>query len=532
MAELERKKISKIQNVGVFAVIMAMGTFFSRILGLLRDIALAAVFDIHTKDAFILAMRFPNIFRRLLAEGSLSMAFIPVFQGFVGQGKKEEAKKLSSAVFSILLLVLGVLVALAIVYMDAIIALWASGDGFTRVPGKIELTVFMARWMFGFLFFICCYAFFMAILNTLGKYTMGALAPAILNVVLIVAFLLPSGVSLNEHAHIVAIAVLLGGALQALILLPQVWRSGYLPRLTCHWRVDGIKGFLSALLSGFFGTGVYQLTALINTSFASQGEGFVSWLYFADRLLSLPLSLVSVSLGAALLPALSDFWNRKDTQGFAKMANRFLRVNYFMAIPCTVGLYILSEPIIEVLYLRGEFTMEDVRVVASIVRVYALTLLVASGVRILVPSFYAIKKPLLPAIIGAACLLGHIVWTPILLQSLGVVGLALGTALTTALNLVCLLYFFRKYVGVVEIKKFIKSVAKFLVCAIVMAFVISSYGSLLTLLGSLSFAKTIALVLTIGIGAISYFSMSYLIKCDEGASFIHGILSKIKPKKS
>lgn len=520
------KKVGHNRQVGIFAGIMAMGTFLSRILGFLRDMALAAVFDIHTKDAFVLAMRLPNLFRRLLGEGALSMAFIPVFSGMVHQDQELEAKRFSAAVFSLLTLFLSLIVVLAILYMDVIIGYWASGSGFTQVPGKLDLTISMARWMFGFLFFICCYAFFMAILNTFGRYAMGALAPAFFNIVLIAAFLLPTDLSLQGHAHGVAVAVLLGGVVQMLVLLPQVWKSGYLPRLTFRFRVQGMKPFFTAFLGGLVGTGVYQLTALINSHFASDGEGYVSWLYFGDRLLELPLSLVSVSLGAALLPTLSGFWSQGDIKGFLKMANRFLRVNYFMAVPCAVGLYILSDPIVEVLFLRGQFTLNDAKMVASVVQVYALTILVASGVRVLIPSFYAIKKPLVPAAVGGVCLVFHLLWTPALMQTFGVQGLALATALTTALNLLFLLFFFHYHLGSLELAVFFKSLAKFSISAAVMGFVIQSYDFFLTYVQGIWLGKTFLLLLVIALGALSYFVTSYLLKTDECTAVVRTLLRR------
>ena len=526
------KKAGSNRQVGLFAGIMAVGTFLSRILGFLRDMALAAVFDIHTKDAFVLAMRLPNLFRRLLGEGALSMAFIPVFSGMIHQGQKEEAKRFSAAVFSLLTLFLSLIVVLAIIYMDPIISYWASGPGFTQVPGKLELTISMARLMFGFLFFICFYAFFMAILNTFGRYAMGALAPAFFNVVLIAAFLIPTGLSLQEHAHGVAVAVLLGGVVQMAVLLPQIYRSGYLPRWTLSWRIPGMKPFFTALLGGLVGTGVYQLTALINSHFASSGEGYVSWLYFGDRLLELPLSLVSVSLGAALLPTLSGFWSQEDRQGFLKMANRFLRVNYFMAVPCAVGLYVLSDPIVEVLFQRGQFTSKDAAMVAAVVRVYALTILVASGVRVLIPSFYAIKKPLVPALVGGVCLLFHLLWTPSLMEAFGVQGLALATALTTALNLVFLLFFFRYHLGSLELISFIKSFFKFSVSAGVMALVIQIYNFSQAAVEEIWLGKTVLLLLVIALGGLSYFITSYLLKTDECTSVIRTLRRRSLKRKT
>lgn len=537
------KNHTKNQKVGHFAFIMASGTFLSRVLGYLRDMALAAVFDVQSKDALLLAMRLPNLFRRLLGEGSLSMAFIPVFQGFLEKNDKESAKKMVSALFSILVLFLTLVVALGIIYMEEIITVWASGDGFVNVPGKLEQSVQMARWMFGFLFFVCCYAFFMAILNTLGKFALGAVAPALFNLILIGAFLLPtsllgllggSAISLDEHLHIVALAVLFGGAMQALLLLPQLWRSGYFPRLNFRWsrwkHTPGLSVFFISLAGGLVGTGVHQLTTIINTYFATRGEGYVSWLYFGDRLLELPLSLVSVSLGVALLPTLSGFWNRQDTTGFSKTLNRFLRFNYFTTLPCAAGLYFLAQPIIEVLFFRGKFTLTDVMAVSSIVEVYALTLIAASGVRILVPAFYAIKKPFLPASVGAGCLIVHVMVTPYLMNLLGVVGLALSTAFTTALNLVCLLILFRTRIGKIDSLEFIKSFFKFCISTALMIVVIHTYDWWLEVFSfdTRSLSQALSLLVTILLSALSYFTVSYFLRCQECVAVLNLISTKLK----
>ncbi len=463
MARGERQRVKKMSketeknenklHFQVFrnASVMAAGTFLSRILGFVREAVLASLFDRYTTDVFYAAFRLPNLFRRILGEGSLSVGFIPVFVevlGFDKKHNKQRASLLVSSLFSLLFIVLITLVVLACLFMESILGFVVGGQGYLSEPGKFELTVQVARILFSFVFFITYFAFFMAVLNSLGRFALAAVAPCLLNLSLIFgAIFAVQWIELN--VQILAVAALLGGFFQALLLVPQVFRLGYRPRFVLFWKTPELVRVMKTVIPGMLGMSIVQITALINTRFASElDQGSISWMYWADRVLELPLSLFAVSLGTALLPTLSGYWSRGDSEGMAETAHKYLKLIYFLSIPVAVGMFVLAELVVEVLFGRGSFSRHDVIMTTSILHVYAFMLLVSSGVRVLVPSYYAIKNTWFPAFVSVTCLGFHIAMAPFLMERFGLVGLAYSSFLVAGLNLLILILFHPFFIGV------------------------------------------------------------------------------------
>ena len=319
--------------------------------------AFAAFFGRTVTDAWTAAFRLPNLFRRILGEGSLSVSFIPVFvearlsDPEVDGQPSLRAKNLVNSFYTLLLVVLSVLTVLGIVFAEPVLNLLLDPK-YLEVAGKMELTVRFARIMFGFIFLMSTYAFFMGILNALGKYALAAMAPTFFNMAMIVSTLLPHRFFSVEGDGL-AWGVLVGGVLQTLILVPSLMSKGYFPSLSFQWRNPDIYRIFKSMAGGFIGLGLMQVTTLVNMRFASHlGEGAISYIYWADRLLELPLSLVSVSLGTALLPTLAAMWSRKEENRMSETTHFYLRLNLFVAIPSALGLYFLARPIVELLFQR------------------------------------------------------------------------------------------------------------------------------------------------------------------------------------
>lgn len=502
------------RQVMISALAMAFGTLTSRSLGLVREMAFAAIFPKTITDAWTTAWRLPNLFRRLLGEGSLSVAFIPVYVRLRSQDPSgAAARKFANSFYALLCLVLLCLTTLGTVFPEPLLK-FLLHENFEAVPGKLELTIAYARIMFCFIFFVSLYAYFMAILNALGKFGWAAMAPTFFNVAMIVSTFFP-GPLLGLPGASLAWGVVVGGILQLVVLIPLLVRNGVLPRFEFHFRQPEIWKVLRAMGPGLLGTGLLQITTLVNLRFASSlGEGAISYLYWSDRLLELPLSLVSVSLGAALLPSLSKSWAEGKRNEMMRTLRQTLRVNLYLALPSAVGLFILAKLIVQVLFERGKFEAVDTSATSLVVQISALTLLTASTVRVLVPAYYAISNTWLPSAAAGVGLLGHLILAPILMAKWGIGGLVFSTVLSGAINLLVLVIFFRKFLGDFGIKEFGNGLWKFAIVSCLLA-VICWSGSDLASNSSGVLARLFILAATIVCAGAVYFGSSSLLKIPE-----------------
>jgi len=432
---------------------IALGTLSSRILGLIRDALLGAFFSRTVTDAWLVAFRVPNLFRRLFGEGALSISFIPVLVQLMTnpQSKKNgEDVRLVAGVLSILALCLGTITVLGILFSEHIIFWIAGQSAYLSVPGKFDLTVKMAKIMFGFCFFICMYAYFAAILNAFKNFVWAAFAPVFFNIAMIVSTLLPALWPALFSIHWLAWGVLIGGLLQMLVVVYALFKEKIFLKLTLAWNDENIALVFRKMLPGILGLGVMQMALIINTHFAaSLEEGANSWIYWSDRVLELPLSLFAVSLGTALLPTFSAHWAKQEKKQMSELANSYLRMIFVVALPCAVGLWCLSRPIVEVLFLRGKFNLHDLENTSLVLSVYASGILFFAGIRVVLPAFYAAQNTLFPALVAVMSLTVHYFLAQILMSKYGVGGLAASSMITTALNFLLLLIGFCKWIGVI-----------------------------------------------------------------------------------
>ncbi len=515
---------------------MAFGTLTSRILGLVREVAFAAFFSRTVTDAWTAAFRLPNLFRRLLGEGSLSVSFIPVFvEARLADIEKDgqssvRAKNLVNSFYTLLLIVLSVLTVLGIVFAEPVLNLLLDLK-YLEVAGKMELTVRMARIMFGFIFLMSTYAFFMGILNALGKYALAAMAPTFFNMAMIVATLIPQDFFPMEGDSL-AWGVLVGGLLQTLILVPSLVSKGYFPSLSFNFRNPDIYRILKSMTGGFIGLGLMQITTLVNMRFASQlGEGAISYIYWADRLLELPLSLVSVSLGTALLPTLAAMWSRNEGQRLSETTHFYLRLNLFVAIPSALGLYFLAHPIVELLFQRGQFTAEDTLATASVVQIYSLILIPTSCVRVLAPAYYAVKNTWFPALVSGVALIVHIIIAPVLMKNYGLNGLNFSAFVSSGLNFILLLGCFSKFITPFNWGHLALQTLKFLVPGFLMAASLLSYPYLRQSLPENFLGHLLALSFSLALAGIIYLGTSSLMRLEENTATVERVYKKLFRKR-
>lgn len=503
----DRKKVFK------RAFLMASGTLSSRVLGLLRDMAMAALFDRGVTDAWTAAFRLPNLFRRLLGEGSLSVGFIPVFlEAKDADPQGGRTRNLVNGMYTFLLLTLGILTVLGIIYADELFRLLLS-EQFSLNQAKWDMTVRFGRLMFGFVFFVSMYAYFMGILNALGSFGTPALAPALLNISMLVFAFLPTQ-WFPQQGDGLAWGVLVGGGLQAVLLWFILRSRDYLPKLQFKIWSQDLKRVLYNILPGILGMGLLQFSTLVNLYYASSlVEGAVSYIYWADRLLELPLSLVSVSLGAALLPSLSALAVKKEWRSFRETSQESFLMTVFLAWPSALGLFLLAEDIVKVLFQRGQFSSQDVFFTTSVLKVYAIGLVFNSVSRVLMPSFYAVHRLKFPALVAMICLIGHAFLAPVWMKEQGIVGLVSSTMLWASVNMVLLFLGLQLWGLSFRWSKVIKELAKISLSGLGLFFTVQ--GCQWIFLQIKQGQNLLTLLVTIGLSVIVYMGLAAIVRCEE-----------------
>ncbi len=460
------------ERIARYAGLTGAATLVSRVLGLVRDQVLAAYFGAGNEmDAFVVAFRIPNLVRDLFAEGAMSAAFVPTFTRELTLRGRRDAWRLGNNVMNALLLVTGVLVVAGIVFARPLITLYA-GD-FASVPGKLELTVQLTRVVLPFLTLVAVAAAAMGMLNSLHHYFVPALSPAMFNVATIVgAFVL---VPLMPRFGLppimaVAFAALVGGIGQVAIQWPSLRREGFRYARVFDPRDPGLRRVLLLMGPGTIGLAATQVNLFVNTLLAtSQGTGAASWLTYAFRLMYLPIGLFGVSIGTAVLPAVSRHATVGDHAGIRHTVSRGLEMMLMLNVPATVGLIILATPIVQLLFERGHFLPSDTAATAAALRLYAVGLIGYSAVRIASPTFYAIGESRTPAMVSVGVIGINLIASVALVRVIGFQGLALGTSIAAIVNAALLLTLLRRRLGGLEGRRLSITLLKVGVSTIVMA---------------------------------------------------------------
>ncbi len=525
-------KLKAKRSVIQSAISMAMGTSSSRILGFLRDALFYALFPRAVTDSWVVAFQLPNMFRRLLGEGSLTPSFVPQYVE-AQRHSPERARQLASAVFSIVFTVATLISIVCFVYMDSIIwTLVGDPRGFAAVPGKVEQTVYLARIMIFYLILVSTYAFHMAVANTHGYFFLPAIGPTLFNLGLIGSMLM--GWEFGAYPGATpSLGVIFGGVLQVGVVIWLLWREQLLPRWTLNWRVPGVARVFVNMGPGLFSLGVFQLMTLMNTYFAARlPQGTQSYVYVADRILELPQSLIAVSIGTALLPRFSQLSGAVDRGEFLLEANRAVRILMYLSLPAAVGMYFLSLPMTQALFMRGAFSAEDAEKTASIVKIYSVLMLFSSLSRITTPAFYAMKNTLLPAAVALGVLLNHLILGPFLINKYGLTGLALATSVSAFLYVGVLQIFFHFWIGRLGYGRVALSVLRLApalaalaaICHYLHAPLQAFFMDYVTPVG----ARPLALGALIGIGMLSYFLLSVLFGSIEAKQVRDILLRRLR----
>ncbi len=413
-------------------------TFISRIMGLARDILFASYFGAGAAmDAFSVAFRIPNLFRRFFGEGAFNQAFVPVFSEYRQKRTKEELALFLAKISGSLGLVLLLITLLGLLFAPQLVLLFASG--FARDEGKFLLTTDLVRLMVPYLFFICMTAMYSSTLNALDRFAIPAMIPVILNIALISGALLSPLFSTPVMA--LGYAVFIAGVLQLLILFLVVRSAGLIRKPKVAFRSEGVKRVMLLMLPALIGSSSSQINILINTQLASRlVEGSVTWIYYSDRLVEFALGTFAVALGTVVLPRLSRLNAEKDYDNLKNTINWALRLALLIGLPAMIGLVVLAEPLLALLFMRGAFGLEDVVMSGRSLAAYALSVPAFFMIRVLAPVYYARQDTRTPVTYSLIAIGTNIIGQFILVRYYQHAGLALSSAIAAWVNALLLLY--------------------------------------------------------------------------------------------
>ncbi len=524
----EGKWMGEKRRVTKAAGVVGGATLLSRILGFVRDMVIAHIFGAGLgSDAFFVAMRVPNLLRRLFAEGSLSIAFIPVFTEYLTVKGREEAFAMARSALRLLSVLLVGVVMLGILLSPVIVRVMA--PGFADSPDKLELTVLLTRILFPYTFFICIVALSMGILNALGHFAAPALAPVFLNLGIIF-----SAVILCPRLEVpsvgLAVGVLIGGVMQLVLQVPFLVSRGFRFWEKAGLRHPGINKVGRLMLPTIFGAAVYQINIIIGTLLASTlPEGSVSYLYYADRLVQFPLALFAISTATAVLPSMSRQVAAGDMEGLSDTFGYGMRLILFITIPAMAGLIVLREPIVRLLLQRGAFDAAATALTADALLYYGIGLWAFSGVRIVVSTFYALsdtKTPVKTAVISIVC---NLILALVLMGPLSHGGLALATSLSSVINLLILVYVLTRRLPRVAWGDIALSAIKATIASAIMGGVVYVVSrGVIPPAGGSFVGLGLGVATTIAAGCVVYFLSARLVGSPELASALLLIKKRVK----
>jgi putative peptidoglycan lipid II flippase len=456
----------------------------SRVLGLVRDQVLSHYFGASdAMDAYRVGFRFPNLFRDLFAEGAMSAAFVPTFTRHLAESGKPSAWRLGNLLITTLIVVTGTIALLGVVFADPLVA--ALAGKYAAVPGKLELTIALTRIMFPVLILVAVAAAAMGMLNSLRHFFIPALSPAMFNVVtiaaavLVVPSVLPGGANaepgtlslddLTAPIIVIAVSTVLGGVAQIALQLPTLLREGFRVRPLLDWSDPGLRRVLLLMGPGTLGLAATQVNVMVNMFLATgEGTGAQTWLDLAFRLMYLPIGLFGVSIATAVLPAISRHVVAHDVRASRDTTADGLALMMALNVPATVGLIVLSVPIVRVIFEHGQFLPRDTLATAAALRFYALGLVGYSVVRIASPIFYALGKNRIPVVVSVITLLENAGLNIVLVVVMGYRGLALGTSIAAIINAIVLFVLLHRALGGLNEGRLLSSFVRIVLASAVM----------------------------------------------------------------
>jgi putative peptidoglycan lipid II flippase len=501
--------------------VVGIAVMCSRVLGLIREQVFAGLFGAGKNlDAFLMAFRLPNLLRDLFAEGALSTAFITTFSRKIATEGDASAWRLANKIATLTAIFMGALTLLGIVFAPQLVDLltWGSWPA-----DKTALTILLTRIMWPFILLVSLAALVMGMLNAKHVFGPPAMASSYFNLGSIMGGVV-IGWWLDPHFGArsltgLAIGTLIGGTWQLAAQFPSLGRVGYKYRADFQWRDEGVRTVLSLMGPAVIAASAVQVNVLVNSGFAaSLGNGPVSWLNIAFRLMQLPLGIFGVAVGTVTLPLISRNAARGDTPAFRSALAHALRLVLLLTIPAAIGLIILARPIISVIYEHGRFDARATEQTAAALQFYAIGLAAYAAIKVLAPAFYALDKRFLPMLVSLLSILVNFAlnWFFMFKIKLGHRGLALSTSLVALINFLLLYTMMRRHAGRLETSQLFKTLGKVLLAGAVLAgicllaLVLFFNATPLPL-----WKKIVDLAITIALGVVTFFGTAFLLRVNE-----------------
>ena len=568
LADPEPKKAvaappTKQASVARSAGIVSIAVMFSRVFGLIRETIFARYFGAgFLYDAFIVGFRIPNLLRDLFAEGALSAAFVKVFTDYQIKNSENEAWRLASLIFNGLAVVLsGICIAgvfLSPFIVKVITYNYLGDPNHYYPPEKAALATTLMQIMFPFILLVALAALAMGVLNTKGRFGIPASASTAFNIVSIVfglglAYWLAGGAwerstdklavpsDAAQWAIIgMSIGTLLGGAAQLLIQVPSLFKVGFRFSLNLSFADPGVRRVMRLMAPAIIGTGAVQVKVLVDTIVASGIDGGASWLSYAFRLMQFPIGIFGVAVGTAAVPTLSRLASEENIARFRSTLSDAIKLVFLLAIPSACGLIVLGDPIIGLIYQRGEFTAFDTDMTAWALAAYSLGLAGYAAIKVLSPAFYALDDARTPMYISLASILLHVPSSFGLMQLLsrvgvsperpngfGHAGVALATSIVATANFIALAWFMRRRIGRLNARSILTALLKIASAAAVMSVMAyASYKLLVAYVGDAGFlARLLDALVPIALGSTAFLIAAKLLRIDE-VEKVYGVLRR------
>lgn len=509
------------------AGVVGFWTMLSRVLGFVRDMVTALFLGAGPgADAFFVAFRIPNLLRRLFGEGAFSAAFIPTYVETLQKHGRGEAQRLASVASTSAALILAVVTLLGIILSPAIVRVIA--PGFLEQASKFELTVTLNRIMFPYIFFISLVALAMGILNSIGHFAAPAAAPIVLNICMIVSIPVAWVLFGVEPYYGLAWGVLIAGILQLVLQIPFMERAGVHVRPLFQFNDPALKRIGRLFVPAAFGGAVYQVNVVVGTILASLlPTGAVSWLYYADRLVELPLGVFAIALGTAVLPSMSRQAGMQDMDGLKKSVSFSLRLIAFFTVPASVGLILLREPILACLFQRGLFTYADTQETAYALLCYSLGLWAFSCLKVVTQAFFSLKDTTTPLWVAIGAVAVNLGAGLLLMGPMAQGGLALATSLAAAFNVLLLFAILVRRLGGFPTRNFVNSLMRIGLASLIMGILLYYVRDSGNWHLGLNVHNGLILCACVG-GGLAIFSVAaYLFRCQELRSMINLVRTRL-----
>lgn len=517
-------------KIAKYAGIVIIATIFCRILGLGREIVISNRFGAGIEtDAFFIAFMIPNLLRSFLGEGALNSAFIPVFTDYLTNHDRKKAEYFASNILNILIIILMIVVALGIWGAPLLINIIAIG--FKTNIYKYQLAVNLTRIIFPYIGFVAVAALFMGILNSYDHFLVPALAPAMLNISVIVFALT---LSFKYGIFAIAWGVILGGIGQALIQAPVLIKNKIKYSFVVDFNDPGTKKLLKLLVPAMIGLAITQINVVVDRTLASTLiDGSISALYYSNRLVQFPLGAFGIAISIAIFPTLSKQMAKNNINEFKKSLLFGLKILLFITVPSAVGLMVLKDSLIRLIYEHGIFSRVATNMTASALLYYSIGLFAYACVRLITMSFYALKDAKTPVKIGIYIVFINIALDLILIRYLAHSGLALATSVAAILNLIILLKVLQDKIGNLELKSQVPFLIKIIISSIFLGIIcvlVNNYFSSILDLSN-KYNQTIQVIVSIFSGGMVYLISSYILGVKEVRNLKQTIKAILRSKE-